>query len=103
MNDLPFLDVALLGDACRTSPIVLPWPRPGNPGGILSISNAAEWRDFMQRSVLAALAIRTHRSLRLTHNRNHRNPNQSSGNPHLRKWRTINFRTALSCNRLTAI
>lgn len=47
MQEGVFLDVGLLSGAHRNGPLVLPWPAPGNPGGFLSISTAAEWRDFI--------------------------------------------------------
>jgi hypothetical protein len=41
------LDIALLQTTQRNGPLVLPWPQPGNPGGMLSISDPAEWRAFI--------------------------------------------------------
>ena len=31
----------------RTSPLVLPWPSPGLPGGFLQFDNADQWRAFI--------------------------------------------------------
>jgi hypothetical protein len=55
-NDLPFsrseeddavLDGNMLGVAPRETPLILPWPVPGNPGGFLSFANVGEWRRFV--------------------------------------------------------
>jgi hypothetical protein len=43
-----FLDAVAAADQSR-DPLVLPWPIPGNPGGFISFSNFAEWRDFVLR------------------------------------------------------
>jgi hypothetical protein len=47
MHDDQFLDVRLLEGARRDGPLVLPWPVPGNPGGMLLFSTAHEWRSFI--------------------------------------------------------
>ncbi len=47
MEETVFLDVGLLSGAHREGPFVLPWPKPGNPGGFLSFHDASEWRDFI--------------------------------------------------------
>ena len=41
-----FLNVAVLAGAGERGPITLPWPVPGNPGGFLSFSEAAQWQKF---------------------------------------------------------
>jgi hypothetical protein len=46
-EDCAFLDIELLKRVHRDGPLLLPWPRPGNPGCILSISDPAEWREFI--------------------------------------------------------
>jgi hypothetical protein len=47
-EDCAFLDIELLKRVYRDGPLVLPWPRPGDPGGTLSISDPAEWREFIR-------------------------------------------------------
>lgn len=42
-----FLDITLIQGIRRDGPLVLPWPRPGNSGGMLAISSASEWREFV--------------------------------------------------------
>jgi hypothetical protein len=48
ISDDQFLDLALLQNIHRDQPLILPWPLPGNPGGILSIANAVEWQAFVR-------------------------------------------------------
>lgn len=31
----------------RDEPVLLAWPRPGNPGGFVGFDNAIDWRDFV--------------------------------------------------------
>lgn len=31
----------------RDEPVLLAWPRPGNPGGLVRFDNAIDWRDFV--------------------------------------------------------
>jgi len=40
--------VALLAKR-PASPLLVPWPMPGNLGGVLEFATFGEWRDFMQR------------------------------------------------------
>jgi len=47
MADNSFLDLALVGGIKREPPFALPWPVPGNPGGFIEFSTAAEWRAFV--------------------------------------------------------
>jgi len=47
MQEGVFLDVGLLSGAHRDGPLVIPWPVPDNPGGFLSFSTAAGWKDFI--------------------------------------------------------
>jgi len=42
-----FLDLGILAGVKRDTPLILPWPIRGNPGGILSFSNSAEWQGFL--------------------------------------------------------
>jgi hypothetical protein len=42
-----FLDVEILSRVRRDEPLLLPWPVPGNPSGLLSFSTAAQWRTFV--------------------------------------------------------
>lgn len=48
MDDQTFLDhlIPLFEDR-PNDPLVLPWPSPGNLGGLLSFSGVHEWRDFV--------------------------------------------------------
>jgi len=47
LDNEAFLDLSLLDGARKDSPLVLPWPTPGCPGGLRVFSTAAEWRDFV--------------------------------------------------------
>jgi hypothetical protein len=47
LTDNTFLDLTLLGVAHRDAPLVLPWPAPGKPGGLIEFSTAVHWRDFI--------------------------------------------------------
>jgi hypothetical protein len=47
MEDDSFLDLSLLGRGHRDSPLTLPWPAPGKPGGFIEFSTTTQWRTFV--------------------------------------------------------
>jgi len=47
MQDDLFLDVGILAGTRRDTPLVLPWPTQGKPGGFLSFSSPTEWQIFL--------------------------------------------------------
>jgi hypothetical protein len=42
-----FLDAVAMAEDRSSSPLILPWPMPGNLGGCLSFSAFAEWQAFV--------------------------------------------------------
>ena len=56
MRDESFFDIGLLAGAHRNAPFLLPWPVPGNPGGIIEFSTASQWQTFVL-SLSLAIAI----------------------------------------------
>lgn len=54
MTEDAFLDIALLGAVRRESPLALPWPAPGSPGGFIEFSTASQWRTFVSSLGLPA-------------------------------------------------
>jgi hypothetical protein len=44
---LAFLDSVTLPLDRSGDPLLIPWPSPASPGGILSFSTITEWRQFI--------------------------------------------------------
>jgi hypothetical protein len=47
MRDNSFLDLNLLSETRRESPLYLQWPAPGLPGGFIEFTTTTQWRAFV--------------------------------------------------------
>jgi hypothetical protein len=47
MKEDEFLDIELLSGAHRGAALDLPWPAPGNPGGVITFETATQWQTFV--------------------------------------------------------